>query len=292
MDKVAAGVELSLDLATRIDSLLKVRIAGSGEKALAELSFANLWLFRRPHRWLFHDGEWPCISGSGYDGLEHAIPLFDLGLAPATIVDQLLRRFSCLFPLSDAEVHGLDTSRYQLTSQDCDSDYLYPAEQFRHYRGATLHKKKNLMTQLLAANAVTAAAYSPSFREEAAQILLGWLKDKQLGPGDADALPCREALDLANQLGLEGFIYFANDRPAGFLLSEQLQPGVWVIRFAKGLARFKGISQFMFHHFASRTDKDVRWLNFEQDLDLPNFRKTKLSYQPCAMLRKWRLHLS
>lgn len=292
MKKAEVRAELSLDLAPRIDSLLEQRTSGSGEKALAELTFANLWLFRRPHRWLFHDGDWPCISGIGYDGLAHAIPLFDLSCAPAAIVDQLLHRFGCLFPLSDAEVYGLDTTRHELTSQEYDSDYLYPAKQFRHYRGAVLHKKKNLMTQLLAANEVTATAYSLSLQADAERILKVWLQDKQLCAGDADDLPCREALALSNQLSLEGYVYFASDRPVGFLLSEELQPGVWVIRFAKGLALYKGISQYMFHHFASCTDRDVQWLNFEQDLDLPNFRKTKLSYQPSAMLRKWRLQLS
>ena len=148
------------------------------------------------------------------------------------------------------------------------------------------------MTQLLAANEVTATAYSLSLQADAERILKVWLQDKQLCAGDADDLPCREALALSNQLSLEGYVYFASDRPVGFLLSEELQPGVWVIRFAKGLALYKGISQYMFHHFASCTDRDVQWLNFEQDLDLPNFRKTKLSYQPSAMLRKWRLQLS
>ena len=155
-----------------------------------------------------------------------------------------------------------------------------------------LHKKKNLMSQLLASYEMTVAAYTPSLQREAEQILRDWLQDKQLEAGDADEQPCREALALSNQLGLEGFMYFANGRPAGFLLSEELQPGVWVIRFAKGLVRYKGISQFMFHHFALRTDRQMQWLNFEQDLGMPNFRRTKLSYQPSALIAKWRLQFS
>ena len=292
MQKADLGVELRLDLAPRISSLLKVRMARAGETALAELTFANLWLFRRPHCWNFYDGDWPCISGIGYDGLKHAVPLFDLRNAPVAILDDLLHRFGCLFPLSDAEVQGLDTPRHQLTSQVHDSDYLYPADQFREYRGAMLHKKKNLMSQLLASYEMTVAAYTPSLQREAEQILRDWLQDKQLEAGDADEQPCREALALSNQLGLEGFMYFANGRPAGFLLSEELQPGVWVIRFAKGLVRYKGISQFMFHHFALRTDRQMQWLNFEQDLGMPNFRRTKLSYQPSALIAKWRLQFS
>jgi hypothetical protein len=46
----------------------------------------------------------------------------------------------------------------------------------------------------------------------------------------------------------------------------------------------------MFQHHA-RSDPGVRWLNFEQDLGLANFRQTKLSYQPAALLDKHRVNL-
>ena len=64
-----------------------------------------------------------------------------------------------------------------------------------------------------------------------------------------------------------------------------------VIRFAKGLARFKGISPLLFHHFAAQPPWPVDWMNFEQDLGLANFRKTKLSYQPSHLLPKYRAAL-
>ena len=208
------------------------------------------------------------------------------------MLDQLLNRFGCLFPLSDEEIEGLELNRHKLTSKEYDSDYLYPAVQFQQYRGAALHKKKNLMTQFLAAHEISIVAFSPLLKAESEQLLEGWLQDKRIGAGSADDVPCREALAMANQLGLKGYVYFANGQAAGFLLAEEIQPGVWVIRFAKGLAQYKGISQFMFHHFASRTGGDVQWINFEQDLDLPNFRMTKLSYQPSALLRKWRISLA
>jgi hypothetical protein len=47
----------------------------------------------------------------------------------------------------------------------------------------------------------------------------------------------------------------------------------------------------MFRHFAMRRDVRVDWLNLEQDLGLPNFRQTKQSYRPFALLPKWRLSL-
>ena len=47
----------------------------------------------------------------------------------------------------------------------------------------------------------------------------------------------------------------------------------------------------MFHHFCTHFDGPVHWLNFEQDMGLPNFRRTKLSYQPAELLAKFRVSL-
>lgn len=280
--------ELTLELGERIAPLLRARIAGMAERTPAELSFANLWLFRRAHCWRFHEGEWPCLSGVGYDGQGHALPLFDTRRAPLHVLHELLALHGCL-ALTENEAASLSPGCFALASNRDDADYLYPADQFRRYSGRSLQKKRNLMAQLQSTHALTAHAYTPHLHREALQILEGWMGDKRKQAGAADDDACRDALETATRLGLEGYLYRTEDEAAGFLLAEQLQPGVWVVRFAKGLVRYKGIFQYMFHHFACRTDRQVEWLNFEQDLGLPNFRHTKLSYRPSVLLPKWRL---
>jgi len=283
------GGELTPSLAPHIAPLLALRIEALAERTPADLSFANLWLFRRPHQWRWHDGPWPCISGVAYDGQRHALPLFDVRRAPLDELHVLLARHGCLFPLSEREADAIDAAQFVLSAERDDADYIYPAEQFRLYRGRALQKKANLMSQLQAAHTLRVEPYGPQLFQEACGVLQGWMRDKGKGPGEADEAACCDALSLARELGLDGFLYWADGQPAGFLLAEELQPGVWVIRFAKGLVRFKGIAQYMFHHFASRTDTQVNWLNFEQDLGLPGFRQTKLSYRPALLLPKWRL---
>ena len=288
-DPPDTGSELTLSLASRIATLLSRRIAALDERTPAELSFANLWLFRIVHRWRFHDGPWPHIAGIGYDGQHHALPLFDVRLAPVAVLRALVARHGSLSPLSEPEAAAMDGRHFTLTANRDDSDYLYRASDFRHYQGSGLHNKRNLMAALLATHPVQARAYQAGHREDALTVLAGWMLDKGLQAGEADEIPCREALGRAGQLGLRGFLYEVDGRAAGFLLAEALQPGLWVIRFAKARMRYKGLAQFMFHHFAADDEHAVIWLNFEQDLGLPNFRQTKMSYRPAALIPKWRL---
>ncbi|MDA7416003.1 phosphatidylglycerol lysyltransferase domain-containing protein [Xenophilus arseniciresistens] len=289
---VSAGEPLALAHAARVAPLLAERQAGQGERAIADLSFANLWLFRRAHDYRFCDGPWPLIRGRAYDGQRHAIPLFPLGEAPPSVLRALLAPGECFFPLAEAQALALPPARFAFSASRDDADYLYRAQAFVDYAGAGLHNKRNLLKQCLAAHRLHHAPYTPQHQPLALQILRDWLQEKGKQAGEADDLPCQEALQHAPALGLEGFISWADGEPAGFVLAEPLQSGVCVLRFAKALARFKGLSQALFSHFAQnyplQFGRPLDWLNFEQDMGLPNFRRTKLSYQPQALLHKLR----
>jgi hypothetical protein len=154
-----------------------------------------------------------------------------------------------------------------------------------------LHKKRNLVRQLLDSVEVTATAYATDMAKDAQMVLADWMRAKGKQTGDADEQPCLEALQHADRLGLHGFMFHVKQAPAGFVLAETLAPGVWVMRFAKGMDHLKGIYQFMFQYVCQATPA-LQWLNFEQDLGLPNLRQTKLSYQPDLLLPKYRVRLS
>lgn len=280
---------LALAHAAELSTLIAAVKADWGPQCLAEYAFANLWLFRREHAYRYHAGAWPVLSGLTYDGQRHAMPLFRLSLAPASVLDALLDEHQCLYPLPTQLVQRLDADKYQWRAEQGDADYLYPAENFRHYRGSVLGKKRNLMRQLLRQHAVEAVPYSAHWAGHAQAVLAGWMQDKGKTTGAADEQPCLEALQHAQALGLWGYGYCIEGEPVGFVLAESLAAGVHVVRFAKSRSSYKGLAQYMFQHLCLHGPADLAWLNFEQDLGLANFRQTKQSYLPCALLDKWRL---
>ena len=216
--------------------------------------------------------------------------MFDLQSAPQDLLHELLHGHDAFGPLSEMQVARLDAKRFALHSCRDDADYLYPAEHFRHYHGAGLNKKRNLVKQLHAAHHVEAMPYGEAMADEGRQVLEAWMAAKGKQPGEADDAACLEALSLCGTLGLHGFLYRIAGRPAGFVLAQLIRPGVSVMRFAKGVDAFKGLYQHMFQHYCQAMSQ-VAWLNFEQDLGLANFRRTKLSYKPVALLSKMRVTL-
>lgn len=293
--QLSAGEPLHLSDARDVEAALERLAGGGGAQTISDLLFANLWLFRRAHDYRLHVGPWPCITGRAYDGTRHLIPLFDLRAETQADLAALLHEHACecFYPVSDRTAGELDPTQWRRHASRDDADYLYAAENFLHYRGSALNKKRNLAKQLRQKFTLSHQVYQTIHQTAALQLLQDWMADKLKSAGDADELACAEALAHAELLGLKGFIHTADGETAGFVLAQRLQPGVMVMRFAKGLDRFKGIYQHMFQHFCQNAeaelDEPVQWLNFEQDMGLANFRRTKLSYQPAALLPKNRV---
>ena len=282
-----------LDLAWRDawSARLQSLHTGLGEHALADVSADNLYLFREAHDYRFSAGDWPVVVGHTYDGTPHALPLFDLRAAPTEVLAHLLRQHGCLYPLSALQQQQWTKAHPGLqvdwTSVRDDADYVYAGPTFQTYAGR--HAKRNLVKQLLSNHSVVARPYSLACLGEALTVLQTWMADKRKQAGEADEGPCREALQRAPAWGWQGLMFWADGQPAGFILAEALQAGVWVMRFAKASTAFKGLPQYMFQSFCQDpAARQVDWLNFEQDLGLARFRQTKMSYRPTHLLTKYR----
>lgn len=284
------GLPLTPALCDEIEEKMRALRASFGEKTPSEYAFSNLYFFRQAHDYRYFPGSLPYITGKTYDGARHVLPLFDPREASTSDLVKVINNREFLYPIPQGVVASLDSKRFDWTDSLDDADYFYPAENFRTYRGDLLRKKYNLLRQLLTSYEITVKPLTEATSIDAALILNTWMHDKEKRPGEADDNACREALQLYHYLGLEGSVFYADNCPAGFLIAQPFTPSVAVMRFAKGSDAYKGIYQYMFHHYcASRSQ--LQWINFEQDLGLANFRQTKRSYQPSTMLRKFRVYV-
>jgi hypothetical protein len=286
-----SGLPLTLALREPIEAALTRLREGSAEQCLSDHAFSNLYLFRDAHDYRYLPGDWPCISGRAYDGTRHLMPLFAVQDAPLDVLRQLLEGHDCLYPIAQRHAEMLPPSQFRPWSSADDADYLFEARQFIDYPGRALARKRNQVRQLLATCVPRSVLFGVEAADAARQVLRGWMAQKGKAHGEADETACIEAIANAAVFGLEGFVHFAGDQPVGFVLAQELQPGVFVMRFAKGLDSHVGIYPYMFQHFCRHFARPVRWLNFEQDMGLPGFRRSKRSYGPAGLISKLRVAL-
>ncbi len=286
------GVPLGPENAAEIEARLAAIRRPLAELAPSDGPYSNLRLFAQAHRYEYLPGPWPCVSGLAYDGAPVLIPLFDLATAPLAVLGELQGRDAEFYPVAESVLRSMDPPTIVSRALRDDADYLYRSAPFIDYVDAGLGPKRHALSRLLAATPVEVRPLDRADRGVALAVLEGWCTDKQHGPDGADAAACRAALeDLRPGGALFGFLHVAGAIPIGFVLVEWLNPGVLAVRFAKGRSAFDGIFPHLFQDLARRFGSDLQWLNFEQDLGLANFRRTKQSYRPALLVAKHRVRV-
>lgn len=273
--------------------LLQPRFLNIGG-ALSEYCFSNIFLFREKHHYhVIRQDDCLFIHGKSYDGLTYIMPGCELDEHCSEYLDrlkELLEEVDMIFPIPESWLKYFPESEFRYELLDDDMDYLFTREKLRDFPGRKLHKKRNLMKQfrqLYSREVVTLD--DPQAREQAKEVLDRWQEDAGLKPEEADYLPCCEALELYDQLDLEGFLFLADGKPAGFTLGECVNRRVYGLHFAKADKRVKGIYQYMFSKTAELIDEQYTMLNLEQDLGSQPLRAAKSSYQPDMMAKKYRI---
>jgi hypothetical protein len=217
------------------------------------------------------------------------MPLFDVSAVPTAVLATLIDTHGSLYPLADKQVELLPQADFVASASADDADYLYEAASLRDYAGRALAKKRNQVRQLLALHTPRAVPFDGGQADAVHQVLRGWMAHKGKAAGEADECAFVEAVAHAARFRFEGFVHYVGDLPVAFVFVQELQPGVFAVRFAKGLDSHVGIYPYMFQHLCRHFARPVRWLNFEQDMGLAGFRRSKRSYQPSALLQKWRV---
>lgn len=265
---------------------------------LAEFCFPNLYFFRKTHEYeLVDGGEAHYIAGLSYDQKRYLMPLHSPGEDPECCFDFLekemtMGNFDMIFPVPEAWLQCLPEDRFKWDYNPDDSDYLYRTDKMVELKGKKLQKKRNLISQFIREwGEPEIRPLTDDELQPAMDILDQWQEAYPDEINVSDYCQCKEALHDQRGFGLEGAIFYAMEKPAGFLLGEALNPDTFTIHFAKGLTMFKGIYPLMFSRFCRDYLQDYTYMNMEQDLGKPGLRQTKRSYAPDLMAHKYRVTL-
>ncbi len=100
-----------------------------------------------------------------------------------------------------------------------------------------------------------------------------------------------EALEKITEFNLRGMISYADNKPSGFVLGEELNDETFALHFAKGIREYKGIYQHLYNSFSIKLNSKYKYINFEQDLGKDTLRQAKSTYYPDEMRKKYRVAL-
>ncbi|HET6420439.1 MAG TPA: phosphatidylglycerol lysyltransferase domain-containing protein [Geobacteraceae bacterium] len=260
---------------------------------ISEFTFANLYLFRKAHLYrLCLVGDSPVVLGSGYGGEEYFLPPLDGDIVKA--LDALLGDGRLLYGADESFVERYlqGRERTEITEDRDSFDYLYLRRELAELPGNRFHKKRNRVRYFTGRHRHAVEPYSEKYLGGSLKLLEEWRRVRA-GIESASLLreadASEEALSLAGLLGLQGLVVLVEGEVKAFVLGEKLNETTSVCQFEKADPFLEGLYQFADSEYCRLCFTDCEYVNREQDLGEPNLRRSKLSYHPVELVKKFRV---
>ncbi|MDR2842731.1 MAG: phosphatidylglycerol lysyltransferase domain-containing protein [Spirochaetaceae bacterium] len=275
---------ISLDLKNDMQTELSKTVDG-----VSEFTFANLYLFRARYNYqISSDSQGVLLVSGERDGKK----FFETpcGVPEKAVLEALLDSHSywkCI-PQSilEANPNLAGDFNIEITEDRDNFDYLYLKTDLSLLSGKKFHKKRNLVNAfMLSYPQHSEAPLTKDNISHAISVLDRWRDDKG---SDGDYTASREALELFEELGLQGAVYSIRGTAAAYCLGESLSCGtMFGLHFEKGIDEYKGIYQFINQSFAASLADNFVYINREQDLGDEGLRQAKMTYRPCGFVQKF-----
>lgn len=179
-------------------------------------------------------------------------------------------------------------------SEDVDfADYIYLAERLATYSGKALHSKKNHCNRFEAENDWDFVPLTRELIPGCLDMLDMWTEenyqrlDKSITYEHEALLKCFAAYE---KLGLEGGVLRVQGKIVGFSVGEFTSSSCFDVHFEKAYSSMNGAYPMVCREFTRMLMKkypSLVYMNREDDMGLEALRRSKISYRPEFMLRKF-----
>jgi uncharacterized protein len=187
-----------------------------------------------------------------------------------------------------------------VVSEDRDQfDYLYSVEKLQYYRGTKLSAKRNYVRRFIRQYQVVVKnldLVDVSTQNQVKDVFDRWASEK----GVSESEVSHERAAFARFLALGEFSQIVAigadiaSRLVGFWIFEIVNNQFAISHFSKAEARtYVGIYPYLLQKGAwALATRDIRFINYEQDLGIPGLRMAKMDYSPDDFLRKFSINIS
>ncbi|MFC1595846.1 GNAT family N-acetyltransferase [Candidatus Margulisiibacteriota bacterium] len=175
--------------------------------------------------------------------------------------------------------------RFTVTEDRDNFDYLYKTLDFANFEGSKFVKKRNRLKRFLKNH--PQHSIIPYCKEQKAETLT-FARDLTSKIMKLPQIYSYEILKhgLDNNL-LKGFLLKVGETLVGLLFYSELNSSTAIVHFELIHPDFDGAAQLINNHLGLELKDNYTFINREQDMGLPGLRRSKLSYRPYRLLKKY-----
>ena len=182
---------------------------------------------------------------------------------------------------------------FKFREQEACADYIYDAEKLSSYSGKALHGKKNHCNRFEAEHEWSFVPLTRELIPGCLDMLDTWLETNSERLDDSVAYEhdaIIRAFAAYEELELEGGVLISEGRIMGFSLGEMANSDCFDVHFEKADIDVNGAYPMVCRELCRMMMKKhpgLRYINREDDMGLEPLRRSKLSYKPLYLLKKY-----
>jgi len=189
--------------------------------------------------------------------------------------------------LTEDEAKCLDTimpNHFTISEHRDDFNYIYNREDLANLSGRKYHGKRNFIAQFKKSYNWSYETLSAQNISDCIQVEKVWEQTHDI----ADSVALQNTFDHFTELNFTGGILYVDSQPVAFAIGERIDRDTFVIHFKKALLEYKGSFPMITQQLVLNELSEYKYISFEEDMGLEGLRKSKLSYHPAYLQKKYR----
>ena len=229
--------------------------------------------------------------------------VFPIGCGPLRPAMEAIREYAAAkgYPLilrgvteeHRAQLEAEYPGRFEFCEEERWADYIYEAERLATYAGKALHGKKNHCNRFEAEHDWRFVPLTRELIPACLRMLDDWTRENEERL-DKSIVYEHDAIERAfthyEALGLEGGVLFAGEELMGFSFGEMASLDCFDVHVEKADISVNGAYPMVCREMvrmAMRLHPGLRYINREDDMGLESLRRSKQSYKPAFLLKKY-----
>lgn len=212
--------------------------------------------------------------------------------------DSEIRNINLIFGgITEEEKNMLEElmpNKFEFIEEESREDYIYNTVDLINLNGKKYHSKRNHISKFKKTYNWKYADITEENIGYCKKFINIWI-EKNLSNKSNDILEekiaIHKALDNFSYFDLLGGIILVDDKIVALTIAEKINEKVVDVHFEKAFTEYDGIYAMINNEFAKRSLGSFKYINREEDLGIEGLRKSKKSYHPFIILKRYEARL-
>lgn len=165
-----------------------------------------------------------------------------------------------------------------------DFNYIYNKTDLAELAGRKYHGKRNFIAQFKKSYSWSYETLTKRNISDCIKVEKAWEQTHDI----ADSVALQDTFKNFSELDFTGGVLYVSTQPVAFAIGEKIAIDTFVIHFMKALIEYKGSFPMITQQFVLNELTKYKYISFEEDMGIEGLRKSKLSYHPAYLQKKYR----